>query len=259
MDVLPLQLVEIVLLCKQLKRCQGLLRCVCKTWRDLLVDQRQCALQWCFVSYETIEWSMQFDKIKRRVMKMDCLTSVAKWNSLALLRYLRQHHKPWNTFTLFYAVMQNNLAIVKWIYSCRPAFLTDVDTDDLLRYALNSKSLHMVQFVSTKSCATVRRHHIEACIQYGCIDILEWIWQPEYKDSYKLVRAAIIADELSVVKWLRKRGCPYRFDCVTYAIDRASMKVIIWIVTDGCPFDREDMIALAQARNRDDVVTFLST
>lgn len=231
MNALCSELILAILNQSCLKDAKGLLRCVCREWRDLI----------------------QTTTTHPRVGVM----------SVSLIKWARDNGLLWDSTIYYNAARGGHLKVLEWVYAngcVFPEYSWRLTID-----AARSGSFKVFMWVQKRGGVC----HVDACAaaaEGGCVEILEWLYVTKghpiklsvlneaalhghmnvlswatircqcVRNSYTCMRAAQ-GGHLEILKWLQTHKFPWDESTCTMAARGGHLNILQWARANGCPWD----------------------
>jgi hypothetical protein len=232
MTDLPTELWIHILNLPQLSSCGGILRMVCREWRDILCNRRDC---------ET--WKSEMVR------------------SIDILKFAATLPKPlpWNFSTCAHAVLGGHLEVLKWLRGVGDPTREKCPWDfQICTYAAANGDLEMLQWLRIKHRTPRYFWNTSTCAHAalgGHLKVLKWLRVEDSEEggndnrekcSWDELTCAFAAEggHLEVLKWARgeddgdisdREKCPWDHRTRQYATRNKHLKVLKWVKENGCP------------------------
>ena len=159
----------------------------------------------------------------------------AKGGHIDILKWLRENGCPWDEITFLEAATNNNFEMIKWLYvnGCPWDNRTCISAAKSGHYEI-LKWLHMNGCPWDKNVYSyaIFLKHLETLQNY-----LTRSW-----DMFKKLQAGRNAQlnygGLDILEWIYEQGCPWDEHLCTYAACSGHYDVLKWIINKGYPWDK---------------------
>ena len=191
--------------------------------------------------------------------------------SLEILKWLRENGCPWHEETQLEVNRNGNFRVLKWLYNTSESLEWDKHT--CYRFAL-SGNLKALKWLREKGCPwgklpmelVTERGHLEMlkwlrengrpwnykkialhAVKGGRFEVLKWVSEnARFTWTERHCGEAAASDNLPLLKWLRKKGCPWDGQVCA---DAGSKKLLRWALANGCPFGVQEIEGVVYAGN----------
>jgi hypothetical protein len=196
MNKLPYDIVSIIVLmiCEKVK-CSGILRTVCKEWKEIIdikYNNPINSMEWV-TTVSAAEWARDHGC---------CMTSIGRWSArignLDMLKWSKVNNIPWKRWTCEIAAQGGHLEVFEWAHT------EGCDWDELwvCMFASQHGHLNVLKWLNDNGYT---RHNKWICvwaIQYGHLPAVKWAYDTLGKPKYDLLWIACDYNQLEVLKWL---------------------------------------------------------
>lgn len=220
---LALELQEYILNHPSLGEIHGILRGVCRTWRDILDKKRKiCFRQICTISLykyylpdiETescyvlcyaitrrdllmTKWMIQKKKIK--CVNCNFLNHAVKSGSLKMVKYIKKKSNYISNLDIIHAIILGHLNILKYLVG-----RCDYSNDSIIYTAASYGKINVLEWVKSDQGETFDFIKcLEAAIDWDMINVVEWILRQNHTQEFfnRTMKIAVTRGNLSVLKW----------------------------------------------------------
>lgn len=237
-QILPLELWWIILDRPELAGLSGILRIVCKPWRDYLRDRTQTS------KFEII-------KMPRLLNYSVCELGYGRdWVSPLIARHgtlemLQRCPYPLRDMTLIEAAEHGDLNMVRWLI-CKGCRITDAT----YAAAASSGSIGRLEFLHNQGQCELSPCTCIAAARAGHIHVLYWARRNRCRWNGYVIAAAAGNGHLNIVIWAHENGCPWNARVCPNAARGNHFGILKWCVQNGAPLDvRTTSIAAAASGN----------
>lgn len=230
MEDLPTELVRVVLLHPLLRDWAGLLRQVCRRWRDI-VERRQTHVRVVFGGSDALY------ALTKPWSKNEVALYAAEYAPLAVLRTMEASGTPFQAYTaLSRAARTGDLALGKWLMRGDkhegPHELHAI-------LAAEHGHLEFVRWLHSKGCPWTT-NAFSMAIRGGHLDVLQWAHSHNLAcNSSGVCREAARSGQLEVLQWAKAVGCPWSAATSSDAALMGHLHILKWLRSQDppCPWD----------------------
>ena len=176
-----------------------------------------------------LEW--MYRKYPYLLSNEQLCTNAALNGHFEMLKWLHDHHCPWNEDTCSFAALNNHLEILIWArqHQCPWNGLT-------CAFAAEHGHLRIIEWARSNGCPWDERTTLRAAFskQYK---ILRWVVYNGCPLDNSICVIAAEYGNLNLLKWVRFHGCPWSKDVCAFAALNGHLDVLIWAHSNGCPWD----------------------
>jgi hypothetical protein len=199
MDTLPPELLSIiVLMVAETIKCGGMLRTVCKEWKDIIdrtYDKPMMISNRWITTITAAEWASNNGCNLNEI----CLWAI-KGGYIEVLKWVRSNGIPWpNKYTCETAARYGHLEILQYAHSDGLAW----SELWICVHASKNGHLHILKWLDSIGYIRYKEWACEWAAEYGHVHILKWYYK-EYGelDGPRLHMEAFKNNQIEVLNWL---------------------------------------------------------
>lgn len=151
-------------------------------------------------------------------------TAAAKQGHLKTLKWAVENGCPWNNQVTIWATYNGDLNMLSWAIGSG----CDYNAYEMANIATKHGYIHILQWIKThieKGTDYIDQNTILDVVRKGNLDLLKWLFVNcgNYEHKKRFCTIAAKRGYLEMLRWLRRRGCPWN-----------GKKVCILLARQGC-------------------------
>jgi hypothetical protein len=206
----------------------------------------------------SVEWRTLTEYADQHLWLVHAGLAAARSGSISVLAWLhRWLRMSWFSKLALAAAERGQLETVRWLLAddgsrcsiSEVQKVLDFPNTGILASAAASGSLPLVQWLLSRRCEWSSMWCARAAARAGALDLLIWAQNTFGDDAANwdstLCEAAASAGHISIVRWLRERGCAFS-SCISYNVALAGhFEALKFLYASGCALDESTALYAA--------------
>lgn len=178
-------------------------------------------------------------------------------NNFLLVKWLHNNNHPLTTNTFCEATSLGDMGVVQWLYDNKCPWISDsyigpiqkqnldliiwlydkgcpLDQENLFSMVGSTKNRQIIQWFRGKDFHLNFHISRRLCLDGNLKDLQFWM-DDGRKLDYSHYKAAILMNQLEIIKYLYSQNCPLSGDIFTTAIIRSNIDILEWLFAYNCP------------------------
>jgi hypothetical protein len=230
LQVLPVEILIIILNHHDLNGWGGILRLVCKRW-NLIVKSPKIYLPNVYLTFTLYKHATGV-YVDKEWNERNIIKNAAKVGSIGMINWARSMGQTFNTWTCMYAAENGQLECLVYLHENGCPW----DRRSACKYAAHNGRLGCLQYLHENGCPW-DEHACEEAAGGGHLGCLEYLHKSGcHWDEYACEEAAYNG-QLDCLKYLHENGCPWDKDACTWAAGGGHLGCLKYLHENGCPWD----------------------
>jgi len=170
----------------------------------------------------------------------EMLVTAAKFGCIEIIKWLRQKGCPWDEYAFKYAIQNDQLNVVKWLYENKCPRHTWMCIDTAAEHG-RLEILKWFRLINGEHWNWQQSDDIwcSSAAENGHLDVLIYLHDNGCKaDTVSCYTSATRGGHLEILRWLDKNGCPKDESVFAHAAEQGRLEIVRYLHETGCPWDQ---------------------
>lgn len=156
----------------------------------------------------------------------------AQSGNLELVQFLKEHKFLFDFHVHHRAALGGHIHVLKWLKEQFCMF----DIDTVIHATING-DIEVLEWFKNNECPIVHHNIATTAIRIDSICTLQWLIDNGYQCITHNIYYAALYGKKDVIKWLRKKGCPWNYSACSAAAVGNCLSLLKWLRKKDCPWN----------------------